>query len=126
MIIKHSISADLRRVFPDKTNNKELTAKEFYNSIRMLFLIKKLICSRYDWQSGLSEHIKHMFNITVELKELGVFISDDSLAKLIMSSLPEYHARNDEFLLVCSFCKLPGHVMSQCAKYDEWLQKKGN
>ncbi|KAJ1262382.1 hypothetical protein BS78_09G103400 [Paspalum vaginatum] len=99
-IIKHSISAGLRGAFPNMVNNKELTAKEFHNSIGMhfhkIFLVAELIYSRYDGQSGLSEHVKCMFNMAIELNEL-----------------------------VCNFCKVLGHVISQCAKCDEWLRKNG-
>ncbi|KAJ1276558.1 hypothetical protein BS78_05G223100 [Paspalum vaginatum] len=93
MIIKHSISADLRGAFPDKINDIELPAKD-----------------------GLSEHVKRMFNMAIELNELGVFVSDDALAQFIMSTLPKYHAQDNEIPLVCNFCKVPGHVMSQMCK----------
>ena len=62
MIIRYSFSFDMRRFFPTKKDNRELSAKELHNSIkaqfRKAFVFDKLINSRYDGISGLGNHVK--------------------------------------------------------------------
>ena len=62
MIIRYSFSFDMRRFFPTKKDNRELSAKELHNSIRAhfknVFLVDRLLSSRYDGISGLGNHVK--------------------------------------------------------------------
>jgi hypothetical protein len=52
MIIRYSISFDMRSFFPTEQDNRELSAKELHNSIRAhfkkVFLVDKLLSSCYD------------------------------------------------------------------------------
>ena len=96
LVIKHSISDAIRGAFPYMKGDRELSVKEFMNSIEESskvnysnFLINKLSTSRYDWHNGLSIHIKSMYNMAAELKALGRFISDDLLVPYLMASLLE-------------------------------------
>ena len=43
LIIKQTISVELMEVLPDKKNNRELTAKEFYKSIDLYFKRNSLL-----------------------------------------------------------------------------------
>ena len=104
LVIKHSISDAIRGAFPYRKDDRELSVKEFMNSIKECykinysnFLINKLSTSRYDGHNGLSIHIKSMYNMAAELKALGRFISDDLLVPYLMASLLENynkHAQN--------------------------------
>ena len=104
LVIKHSISDAIRGAFPYRKDDRELSVKEFMNSIKECykinysnFLINKLSTSRYDERNGLSIHIKSMYNMAAELKALGRFISDDLLVQYLMASLLENfnkHAQN--------------------------------
>ena len=96
LVIKHSISDAIRGAFPYRKDDRELSVKEFMNSIKECykinysnFLINKLSTSRYDGRNGLSIHIKSMYNMAAELKALGRFISDDLLVPYLMASLLE-------------------------------------
>jgi len=96
LVIKHSISDAIRGAFPYRKDDRELSVKEFMNSIDECykinyfnFLINKLSTSRYDGRNGLSIHIKSMYNMAAELKALGRFISDDLLVPYLMASLLE-------------------------------------
>ena len=96
LVIKHSISDAIRGAFPYRKDDRELSVKEFMNSIEECykinysnFLINKLSTSRYDGCNGLSIHIKSMYNMAAELKALGRFISDDLLVSYLMASLLE-------------------------------------
>jgi len=96
LVIKHSISDFIRGAFPYRKDDRELSVKEFMNSIKECykinysnFLINKLSTSRYDGRNGLSIHIKSMYNMAAELKALGRFISDDLLVPYLMASLLE-------------------------------------
>jgi len=96
LVIKHSISDAIRGAFPYRKDDRELSVKEFMNSIEECykinysnFLINKLSTSRYDGRNGLSIHIKSMYNMAAELKALGRFISDDLLVSYLMASLLE-------------------------------------
>ena len=104
LVIKHSISDAIRGAFPYRKDDRELSVKEFMNSIEECykinysnFLINKLSTSRYDGCNGLSIHIKSMYNMAAELKALARFISDDLLVPYLMASLLENynkHAQN--------------------------------
>jgi hypothetical protein len=96
LVIKHSISDAIRGAFPCKKDDRELSVKEFVNSIEESykvnysnFLINKLSTSRYDGQSGLSRHINSMHYMVAKLKKLGRFISDDLLVQYLMASVSE-------------------------------------
>jgi len=114
MIIRYSISFDMRSFFPTEKDNRELSAKELHNSIkahfRKVFLFDNLINSHYDGISGLGNHVKSLFDMAYELKALGLHVSDEFMVNCLMSSMPENHtkhAQNDKFPTVCKFCKLP-------------------
>ena len=96
LVIKHSISDAIRGAFPYRKDDRELSVKEFMNSIEECykinysnFLINKLSTSHYDGRNGLSIHIKSIYNMAAELKALGRFISDDLLVSYLMASLLE-------------------------------------
>ena len=105
--------------------DRELSVKEFINSVEESskvnysnFLINKLSTSRYNGHNGLSIHIKSMYNIDVELKAFGRFISDDLLVQYLMASLPKNYnkfAQNVDTLVRYKFCESHHQV-----------QKKGN
>jgi len=114
MIIRYSISFDMRSFFPTEKDNRELSAKELHNSIkahfRKVFLFDNLINSHYDGISGLGNHVKSLFDMAYELKALGLHVSDEFMVNCLMSSMLENHtkhAQNDKFPMVCKFCKLP-------------------
>jgi len=114
MMIRYSISFDMRSFFPTEKDNTELSAKELHNSIkahfRKVFLFDNLINSHYDGISGLGNHVKSLFDMAYELKALGLHVSDEFMVNCLMSSMPENHtkhAQNDKFPTVCKFCKLP-------------------
>ena len=96
-------------------DDRELSVKEFLNSVEESykvnysnFLINKLSTSRYDGHSGLSIHIKSMYNMVAELKALSRFISDDLLVQYLMASLPENYnkrAQNVDTLVGYKFCE---------------------
>ena len=113
VIIQWLLSLNMMRRFLRSEENMNLSAKELYNSIkshfRKIFLYGELINSCYDGISGLDNHIKNMFDMAYELKELGLNVSDDFMVSCLMSSLPENynkHAQNGKFPMVCKFCKL--------------------
>ena len=92
--------------------------RECYKINYSNFLINKLSTSRYDGHSGLSIHIKGMYNMVDELKALGRFISDDLLVQYLMASLPKNYnkcAQNVDTLVRYKFCESLHQV-----------QKKGN
>ena len=114
MIIRYSISFDIRSFFPTEKDNMELSAKELHNSIkahfRKVLLFDNLINSHYDGISGLGNHVKSLFDMAYELKALGLDVFDEFMVNCLMSSMPENHtkhAQNDKFSTVCKFCKLP-------------------
>ena len=108
MIIRYSISFDMRSFFPTEKDNRELSAKELHNSIkshfRNVFCFDKLINSRYDGISGLGNHVKSLFDMAYELKALGLDVSNEFMVNCLMNSMPKNH---DKFPMVCKFCKLP-------------------
>ena len=62
MTIRYSISFNMSWCFPNEKENRELSAKELHNSIRAhfknVFLVDRLLSSRYDGISGLGNHVK--------------------------------------------------------------------
>jgi hypothetical protein len=134
LVIKHSISYAIRGAFPYKKDDRELSVKEFLNTIVESYKVNYsnfivLSTSRYDGQSGLSIHIKSMYNMAAELKTLGRFISNDLLVQYLMASLSENYnkrAQNVYTQVRCKFYESPDQVKNQCPKSKEWIQKKGN
>ena len=98
MIIRYSISFDMRNFFPTKKDNRELSVKELHNSIkahfRKVFLFDNLINSHYDGISGLGNHVKSLFDMAYELKALGLHVSDEFMINCLMSSMPENHTKH--------------------------------
>ena len=114
MIIRYSISFDTRSFFSTEKDNRELSAKELHNSIkvhfRKVFLFDNLINSHYDGISDLGNHVKSLFDMAYELKALGLDVSNEFMVNYLMNYMLENHnkhARNDKFPIVCKFCKLP-------------------
>ena len=115
LVIKHSISDAIRGAFPYMKGDRELSVKEFMNSIEESskvnysnFLINELSTSCYDGHNGLSIYIKSIYNMAAELKALGRFISDDLLVQYLMASLPENynkHAQNVDTPVRYKFCE---------------------
>jgi hypothetical protein len=109
MIIRCSLSVNMMRRFLSNGKNTEgLSAKELHNSIkahfRNVFLFDKLINSCYDGISGLSNHVKSLFDMAYELKALGLDVFNEFMVNCLMNYMPQNH---DKFPMVCKFCKLP-------------------
>ena len=112
--------------FPTEKDNRELSAKELHNSIkvhfRKVFLFDNLINSHYDGISDLGNHVKSLFDMAYELKALRLHVSDEFMVNCLMSSMPENHtkhAQNDKFSMVCKFCKLPLMISIRMASKDK-------
>ena len=128
LVIKHSISDAIRGAFPYMKGDRELSVKEFINSVEESskvnysnFLINKLSISRYDGHSGLSIHTKSMYNMAAELEALGRFISDDLPVQYLMASLPENynkHAQDMDTPVRWRFCLSLDQVQNKGIKFE--------
>ena len=96
MIIRYSISFDMRSFFPTEKDNRELS--DLRNSIkahfRKVFLFDNLINSHYDGISGLGNHVKSLFDMAYELKALGLHVSNEFMVNCLKSSMPENHTKH--------------------------------
>ncbi|XP_042400980.1 uncharacterized protein LOC121991014 [Zingiber officinale] len=93
MIMKGSISSDIRGDVPDSEN-----AKDFLNSVEEQFqssskalattLIIKMVTSKYNRLGGVCGHILRMNDMAAQLKAMDMEISEGFLVHFIMTSLP--------------------------------------
>ncbi|VFQ67082.1 unnamed protein product [Cuscuta campestris] len=91
--LKNSIIIIIRGAIPDSSN-----AKTYLASVEEQFkatskahastLILKMVTTKYDWNSGIREHIMMMNDMARKLKGLDMEISEGFLVHFIMTSLP--------------------------------------
>jgi hypothetical protein len=94
MVIKNSIKEAIRRGILDCETAKQYLKKvksQFTSSSKMYVntIIKRLVTKKYSFDSGVQEHILKMSNITSKLKPMNMWLKDEFLIHLDMSSLPK-------------------------------------
>ena len=103
MVMMQTISAGIKGAIPTKNaKGVDLNAKEYLAKIEKNFksssktyastLIMKLVCSQYNGQTGIREHILNMCDMANRLKEIQTEISEGFLVHFIMTSLPSQYA----------------------------------
>ncbi|KAG6487831.1 hypothetical protein ZIOFF_056567 [Zingiber officinale] len=142
MIMKGSISLDIRGGMPDFEN-----AKDFLDSIEEQFqisskalattLIINMVTSKYNDLGGVHRHILRMNNMTAaQLKAMDMEIFEGFLGKkrkLHGKDKRHMKKNNDRNkaktsgskTCKCNFCREPTHFQKDCPKFKEWLAKKG-
>ncbi|KAG6476147.1 hypothetical protein ZIOFF_065383 [Zingiber officinale] len=93
MIMKGSISSNIRGGVPDSKNAKDLLdsiEEQFQSSSKALAttLIIKMVTSKYNGLSGVRGHILRMNDMTIHIKAMDMEISEGFLIYFIMTSLP--------------------------------------
>ncbi|KAG6495762.1 hypothetical protein ZIOFF_043589 [Zingiber officinale] len=93
MIMKGSISSDIRGGVPDSENAKDFLdsiEEQFQSSSKALAttLIIKMITSKYNDLGGVRGYILRMNDMAAQLKAMDIEISESFLVHFIMTSLP--------------------------------------
>ncbi|XP_042396843.1 uncharacterized protein LOC121986989 [Zingiber officinale] len=93
MIMKGSISSDIRGGVPDSENAKDFldsVEEQFQSSSKALAttLIIKMVTSKYNGLGGVRGHILRMNDMAAQLKAMDMEIFEGFLVHFIMTSLP--------------------------------------
>jgi hypothetical protein len=94
MVIKSSIKEAIRGGILDCETDKEYLKKvesQFTGSSKTYAstIIKRLVTEKYSFGSGVREHILKMSNMASNLKTMDMWLKDEFLVHLVMSSLPK-------------------------------------
>jgi hypothetical protein len=94
MVIKSSIMEVIRGAIPNCETAKLYLKKvesQFTCSSKMhtSTIIKRLVTEKYSFSCGVREHILKMSNMASKLKPMDMWLKDEFLVHLVMSSLPK-------------------------------------
>jgi hypothetical protein len=94
MIIKSSIKEAIRGGISDCETAKEYLKKvesQFTGSLKTyaIIIIKRLVTEKYSSSRGVREHVQKMSNMTSKLKTMDMWLKDEFLVHLVISSLPK-------------------------------------